>query len=51
MYNTASDTDYTDLLSLIGGNNKMLYNSFAIRQDGNLTGGLVLNNGALSLTK
>lgn len=51
MYDSASDTDYTDLLSLNGGSNKMLYNPFAIKQDGTISGGMVLTDGALSLTK
>jgi hypothetical protein len=50
LYNT-TDTDYTNIRSLLGGNNKMLYNPFGIPQDGNLSGGVVLNDGAFTLIK
>ena len=50
LYNTTA-TDYTNTRSLLGGNNKMLYNPFGIPQDGNLTGGIVLSDGAFSLIK
>lgn len=48
LYDT-NTTDYTNTRSILGGNNKMLYNPFGISKDGNLTGGLVLSNGALTL--
>lgn len=48
---TTTDTDYTNIRSLLGGNNKMLYNPFGIPQDGNLSGGIVLNNAAFTLIK
>lgn len=48
---TTTDTDYTNTRSLLGGNNKMLYNPFGIPQDGNLSGGIVLNNAAFTLIK
>ena len=51
LYNTVSNVAYTDTLSLLGGSNKMLFNQFAIREDGNLKDSIILNNGALTLVK
>ena len=48
LYDT-NPTDYTDTRSLLGGNNRMLKNPINISQDGNLTGGIVLTDGALTL--
>lgn len=50
MYNTISDTDYTDLLSLNGGENKMLYNPFGLFEQ-KLTSNLTITDGAVSLIK
>lgn len=48
LYDTNS-TDYTNTRSLLGGNDRIVYNPFGIDRDGNLTGGIILNNGALTL--
>lgn len=48
LYDTNS-TDYTNVRSLLGGNNKLLYNPFGISQDGSIEKGLVLQNGSLTL--
>lgn len=48
LFNTNS-TDYTNTRSLLGGNNRILYNPFGIERDINLTEGIVLNNVALTL--
>lgn len=51
LYTTVSNVAYTDTLSLNGGGNRMLYNPFAIRSDGTMKNGIVLNNGAFTLIK
>lgn len=48
LYDTTS-TDYTNTRSLLGGNDRILYNPFGVERDGSLSGGIVLNNGALTL--
>jgi hypothetical protein len=51
LYNTNSNVSYTDLLSLNGGSNKMLYNYLGLRSDGTIKNSLVLNAGSLTLIK
>jgi subtilisin family serine protease len=48
LYDTNS-TDYTNIRSLLGGNDRIAFNPFGIDRDGNITGGIVLNNAALTL--
>jgi subtilisin family serine protease len=48
LYDT-NPTDYANVRSLLGGNDRMLYNPFGVNKDGNLRGEIVLNNAALTL--
>jgi len=50
LYNNAQSNVYTDLRSLMGGYNRMLYNPVGLYSDGNLEGQIVLQDGALTLT-
>lgn len=50
MYDTGSDTAYTDLLSLNGGENRMLYNPLGLAEQ-RLTSNLTIVNGAVTLIK
>jgi len=49
LYNGVSGNVYTDLRSLVGGYNRMLYNPVGLFSDGNLDGQIILENGALTL--
>ena len=49
IYTTGLTSDYTNLRSLQGSSNKFLYNPFANLSDGNMSGGITITNGALTL--
>lgn len=51
IYTSNVNNDYTNTRSLLGGNNRFLYNPFGIESDGNLTGSVVISNGAFTLVK
>ena len=48
LYDTTG-TDYNNIRSLLGGNDRIAFNPFGVDRDGNITGGIVLNNAALTL--
>jgi len=50
MYTTVSNVAYTDLLSLNGGENRMLYNPFGLFEQ-RLTSNLTITDGAVSLIR
>ena len=49
IYNSNVNNDYTNTRSLLGGNSRFLYNPLGIESDGNLTGSVIISNGAFTL--
>lgn len=49
IYNSNVNNDYTNTRSLMGGNSRFLYNPFGLESDGNLTGSVIISNGAFTL--
>lgn len=45
IYNSGLDNDYTNMRSLMGGNNKFLRNPFGVEYDGTVNGTMTINNG------
>jgi subtilisin family serine protease len=51
IYTSNVNNDYTNTRSLLGGNNRFLYNPFGIESDCNLVGPVTITNGAFTLEK
>jgi len=51
IYNSNVNNDYTNTRSLLGGNSRFLYNPFGVESDGNLTGSVIISNGAFTLIR
>jgi len=51
IYTSNVNNDYTNTRSLLGGNNRFLYNPFGIESDADLRGSVTITNGAFTLIK
>lgn len=51
IYTSNVDNDYTNTRSLLGGNNRFLYNPLGIESDCDLVGPVTITNGAFTLEK
>ena len=49
IYDTGTSTSYNTAYSLVGGNNRYLYNPFNRAIDGQVSGGLTISNGVINL--
>jgi subtilisin family serine protease len=51
IYNTGLDNDYTNLRSLMGGNNRFLYNTFNLDKDCSVSGNFQIRDGTYTLVR
>jgi hypothetical protein len=50
MYDVGNATSYNTPYSLVGGNNRIIYNPYNVATDGYISNGLSVTNGAITLS-